>query len=243
MKTNNNKSKQDVYNLSQSGHSLHGHHGYTMRNDPLMFLTDLGINEGIKIVDLGCGSGFFSIPMVGLVGKTGTVYAVDSSQESLSQLRDEIKIRGIDTAQIHLMLADATETGIPERSVDMVFFANMFHDVENKEDMVEEVKRIMKPSAIAIDVDWRRTDTSFGPPMEIRIEEDQAISIFEKHGFKLVRKIDPDRFHYGLIFSIIDVGNGLDWETVGNTRLQKEATNPTDSAKRSLEPSSSGIVG
>jgi len=54
-------------------------------------LSSLGIKAGMTVADIGCGTGFFSIPLASLVGKKGKVFAADISKEMLSDLRVKVK--------------------------------------------------------------------------------------------------------------------------------------------------------
>lgn len=49
------------------------------------------MREGMTILDLGCGPGFFSIAMAEMVGETGKVIAVDLQEGMLRRLKDKIK--------------------------------------------------------------------------------------------------------------------------------------------------------
>ena len=54
--------------------------------DPEGLLRNFEVAVGSIGVDLGCGTGFFTIPLANLVGKSGKVYAVDTSKELLGYL-------------------------------------------------------------------------------------------------------------------------------------------------------------
>ena len=53
------------------------------------------IREGDTVIDIGCGPGYFSIPMARLVGKTGRVIAVDLQEEMLVMLREKAEKEGL----------------------------------------------------------------------------------------------------------------------------------------------------
>jgi ubiquinone/menaquinone biosynthesis C-methylase UbiE len=48
------------------------------------------VKEGMKILDVGCGPGFFSVELAKMVGAHGKVYAVDLQEGMLQKLRDKI---------------------------------------------------------------------------------------------------------------------------------------------------------
>ena len=49
------------------------------------------IKEGMTVLDVGCGPGFFSIEIAQLVGKSGRVIAADLQEGMLQKLRDKIR--------------------------------------------------------------------------------------------------------------------------------------------------------
>lgn len=178
----------------------HGHGGGHRREwqDAKAILKDAGIRAGLTVADLGCGSGFFTLPMASMVGEKGTVYAVDSSQEALEQLNENIESGG-DVGMVRTVQADVSKTGIPPGSVDVAFFANVFHDIDSKEAFLREVRRILKPTGYAVDVDWRRIETEFGPPFELRLDQDSVKEILADNGFDIARTMEAGPYHYGLV--------------------------------------------
>ena len=58
-----------------------------LSRNSLACLTEIGIREGQTVLDIGCGSGTFTIPSATLVGETGTVYALDIDERALNKLR------------------------------------------------------------------------------------------------------------------------------------------------------------
>ena len=76
------------------------------------------------------------------------------------------------------MNSDVSHTGIPKRSVDLVLFANLLHEVEDRKAFFQEVRRISKPTAYIVDVDWKKIKTEHGPPLKERLSEDEAKKFF-----------------------------------------------------------------
>ncbi len=44
-------------------------------------LAEIGMQKGQMVLDFGCGSGDYTIPAAKVVGKSGTIYAVDKSED------------------------------------------------------------------------------------------------------------------------------------------------------------------
>ncbi|MDD5774075.1 MAG: methyltransferase domain-containing protein, partial [bacterium] len=58
--------------------------------DPKKILSPY-VKEGMTVLDIGCGPGFFSIDIARMVGKSGRVIASDLQEEMLQKLRDKIQ--------------------------------------------------------------------------------------------------------------------------------------------------------
>jgi len=101
------------------------------------------IEEGMTVLDLGCGPGFFSIAMAAMVGKSGRVIAVDLQDGMLHKLRD--KIRGTEFEErIILHKCEKDKMGV-SRKVDFVLAFYMVHEVPDKQLLFDEMTSIIKP--------------------------------------------------------------------------------------------------
>ncbi len=166
--------------------------------DPLKILKAMGVGRGMTVADLACGPGFFTLPLASLVGEGGVVYAVDASKTMLDHLRATMAESGTGRKAVKVIQSDVSDTGIPSGSVDVVLFANVLHDLEDKRAFFAEVKRICKPGAAVVDVDWKKARMDKGPPYEIRLTEAMARKILADNGLPAVGSFDAGPYHYGL---------------------------------------------
>ncbi len=158
------------------------------------------IEQGMTIADLGSGPGFYTIPMAQKTGEKGLVYAVDSNQAMLDGLKENIAKSDVNQNIIKIVKSDVCNTGIPKASVDLVLFANVLHEVADRNAFLQEVRRISKPTAQIVDVDWKKIQTEFGPPFQERLSEDEAKQVLAENGFTVTEQIDAGPYHYQLIF-------------------------------------------
>ena len=101
------------------------------------------IEEGMTILDLGCGPGFFSIDMAQMVGSSGRVIAADLQEGMLRKVRD--KIRGTELEKhITLHKCEEDKIGVSEL-VDFVLLFYMVHEVPNIEAFFNEIGTMLKP--------------------------------------------------------------------------------------------------
>jgi ubiquinone/menaquinone biosynthesis C-methylase UbiE len=167
--------------------------------DPVAIGERIGIKKGMTVADLGCGPGFFTLPIASMVGEKGKVYSVDSSPAMIKHLRENVSRLGPEKHAVKVVMADVSKTGIPTRSVDVALFANILHDIEDKKAFLAEVARICSPGATVADIDWKKVPTEAGPPLEIRLSERESREILFDGGLSVVRKIEAGPYHYGLV--------------------------------------------
>jgi len=168
-------------------------------HNPETILQRADATKGMTMADLGSGPGFFTIPMAQITGEKGLVYAVDSNQNILDNLKENIAKSGVNPKVIKIVKNDVCHTGIPNESVDLVLFANVLHEVADRKAFFQEVKRISKITALIVDVDWKKIQTEHGPPLESRLSEDEANQILSESGFTVVKQTDAGTYHYELI--------------------------------------------
>lgn len=111
--------------------------------DPVKLLKPF-IREGMTVLDLGCGPGFFSVEIAKLVGDTGKVIAADLQEGMLEKVIK--KIRGTKLEQrveLHQCLSD--KIGVTEK-VDFVLAFYMIHEVPDQDKLFSELKSILKPN-------------------------------------------------------------------------------------------------
>jgi ubiquinone/menaquinone biosynthesis C-methylase UbiE len=101
------------------------------------------IEDGMTVLDLGCGPGFFSIDIAQMVGKSGRVIATDLQEGMLQKLRDKIKGTELEE-RITLHLCQQDRIGLSE-NVDFVLAFYMVHEVPNQEALFREIWSILKP--------------------------------------------------------------------------------------------------
>jgi len=167
--------------------------------NPDVILKAIGVERGMIVADLGCGPGFFTIPFVSMVGASGLVYAVDADPIMLRYLQENIIKFSVEQKSVQIVRADVSQTGIPAKSVNIAFFANILHDIQDRRLFFEEVKRICKPTAVVVDVDWKKAQTGDGPPLDIRLSEEEAKRLLTANRFDVVKQIEAGPHHYTLV--------------------------------------------
>ena len=102
------------------------------------------IKEGMTVLDVGCGPGFFTIEMARMVGKSGRAIAADMQEGMLQKVKEKIKRTELEE-RILLHKCGENNIGVSE-PVDFVLLFYMVHEVPNKEHFFNEIRAILKPN-------------------------------------------------------------------------------------------------
>lgn len=161
--------------------------------NPEEILGSIELKPDYVAADLGCGSGFFTLPLSRKVKK---VYGIDVQKEMLEFL--EKKILKEKVKNIELLLTREDEIPLENERVDLLISVNTLHEFRDKEKMIEEMRRVIRQDGKVVTVDFKKEDTGFGPPVTIRVSKDQARCLFKRQGF-MVLKSKGLKYHYLIV--------------------------------------------
>ena len=102
------------------------------------------VAEGITVLDIGPGMGYFSIPLARMVGPTARVIAVDIQPEMLSALQKRAKRAAVDR-QIAIHLCKADSLGLDVKA-DFALAFWMLHEVPNPFGFFKEMRSVLRAS-------------------------------------------------------------------------------------------------
>lgn len=101
------------------------------------------VKEGMTVLDMGCGMGYFSIAMARMMGEAGRVLAVDLQQKMLDILRKRAERAGV-SKRIETRLCSPESIGIDEE-VDFTLAFWMVHEVRNARMFFKQVRSVLRP--------------------------------------------------------------------------------------------------
>jgi len=114
-------------------------------------LERIGFRRGQVILDFGCGTGTYTIPVASIVGEQGRVYALDKDREALDELMQKAELAGLRNIE-RMETSGKLEIGLTDESVDVVLLFDVFHSyyfpqAGERKRLLKEIYRVMKPSA------------------------------------------------------------------------------------------------
>jgi ubiquinone/menaquinone biosynthesis C-methylase UbiE len=166
---------------------------------PEEILSQLDIRNNMIVADFGCGGGFFSIPVAKLV-KRGQVYALDVIKENLEAVRSKAELEGIgNITTVHCNLEILGSSKIKDDSADLVILRNILFQSQKKEEVLKEVKRILKDNGRMVIIEWLK-GASLAPEEGWFVSKDELRNLVSGQGLVLDRELSLDNQHYGMVF-------------------------------------------
>ena len=140
-----------------------------------LILKEINVQIGQTILDAGCGNGYMSKVFSKEVTDSGKMYALDPNTEFIEVLRKETQGTNIET-----IVGNITKpTQIGQSSVDLIYLSGVIHrfSKQQMQGFLREAKRLLKPNAMLAIVEIEKKETSFGPPLNIRLTPEDVRDI------------------------------------------------------------------
>ncbi len=111
------------------------------------------VEAGQTCLDIGCGMGFFTVPLAQFVGATGRVAAVDIQSKMLEGAARRAKRHGV-TGRISFYRPEDPEWATPQK-YDFILVFWMLHEVPDQRSLLETLHRALKTSGCILLVEPR----------------------------------------------------------------------------------------
>lgn len=122
-----------------------------------LLLASLPLKPDDVVVDLGAGTGFFSLPMAARVPR-GNVLAVDIQPEMLEIIGRRTTAAGLHN--VETILATETDPHLPPGGVDLVLLVDAYHEFAYPREVMQQIARALRPTGKVILVEYRGEDPS-----------------------------------------------------------------------------------
>jgi len=133
--------------MSNFGFKMMVNAGMPIRNlfmPPAKMLAEVEIHPGYKVLDYGCGPGAFTIMIAEIVGQSGIVYALDIHPLAIKAVEQNARKKNLSN---YKTILSSCSTSLPDNSLDLVIFFDVFHALKNQEEVLIELHRVLKSDA------------------------------------------------------------------------------------------------
>lgn len=165
--------------------------------NPEAILAEIGMRSGLTFMDIGCGEGFFAIPAARMAGKSGKIYCLDVSAETI-QILEERALKE-DLSNLDLRIGEAENAILCTECADVIFYGGVLHDFKDPTVVLKNARIMLKTTGILVDVDWKKEALEFGPPLSIRFDPETAARFIEAAGFTIKSIKESGLYHYIII--------------------------------------------
>jgi len=126
-----------------------------MMQPPSQVIERSGIVPGMTVLEVGCGSGAFTVDVARAVGSTGQVHALDVQADMLEQLKLKLaRPENNDITNIETHQADAYGLPFEDESLDLIYMVTVLSEIPDQARALAECRRALKPGGILAVSEW-----------------------------------------------------------------------------------------
>ena len=157
----------------------------------------LELRPGVSVAEIGAGGGELTLEIAERVGATGRVYATEIEVEKQAAIRAAAREAGL--ANVEVLAAQLTSSGLPAGCCDAVFMRHVYHHLSDPAAVDRDLLRALRPGGVLVVVDfpptwYLRPFTPEGVGEERSrhgIEASDALIELLAAGFGQARRIEP----------------------------------------------------
>jgi SAM-dependent methyltransferase len=160
----------------------------------------VGVRPGLRVADIGSGTGLFTLLFAKELGRGGSVYAVDIVPEFLRHI--EAQAKTADRPNIKTVLCTERSVELPERSVDLAFICDAYHHFEYPHSTMTSLHRALKPGGILVMIEFERIEGQSSEWIlnHVRAGQEVFLREVEAAGFEKIEEIDLLKENYMVRF-------------------------------------------
>jgi ubiquinone/menaquinone biosynthesis C-methylase UbiE len=122
----------------------------TLMQNPKKIISQY-VTSGMKVLDIGCGMGFFSLPIAQIVGTNGRVICVDVQEKMIKSLKKRAAKAGlIDRIETHVCHQNSLFLDKLNENIDFALAFAVVHEVSNVGRFFSEIYKMLKPTGMLL---------------------------------------------------------------------------------------------
>ncbi len=150
------------------------------------------VRKGDTVLDIGCGMGYFTIPLARLVGEEGQVIGLDIQEQMLAALQRRAKRAGLEK---RIVIQLTTENSLKvDTKADFALAFWMVHEVPDRGHLLEQIRSALKSGALFLMVE---------PSIHVKKETyEETVRAAQRVGF-ILRSTPPIFLSRSALFSTL----------------------------------------
>ena len=161
--------------------------------DPFRVLSHCPVNPRDTIADIGCGPGYFTLPLAKYL-INGKVVALDTSDEMIAACQERLDEARM--GNVEVLKCDEYEFPVAPASMDGIFIAVTLHHPSDRVRFLTAAKEMLRPGGWCFIIEWQKRETESGPPQEVRIATDELRQIALDSGLKFQSTLELNSEYY-----------------------------------------------
>jgi len=146
----------------------------------------INLPDARVMLDIGAGTGFYSIPFAAFMNK-GKVYACDISSIMLDWIKENVI--PAHPAIIPVLMKE-NHVPLEDHLADIIVMINLHHELDKPVKMLKECYRLLQTGGKIAIIDWKKEKMPIGPPFEIRCTTEEVKQQLRESAFSNIKIID-----------------------------------------------------
>ncbi len=168
--------------------------------NPKNIFDQLALSPGDRVADFGAGAGHFTLEAARRVGDTGVVYAIDVLASALESIESSARVSGLGNIScVRANLEKEQGSKISQDTIDCVIAKDVLFQNQDKESILKEAHRVLKPEGIFLVIEWNEGNRTIGPDVSLRVDEKKLQEMIEKSGFSIEKNLSAGDYHYAFL--------------------------------------------
>jgi ubiquinone/menaquinone biosynthesis C-methylase UbiE len=113
---------------------------------PSKTLEQIGVGEGMKVLELGPGPGFLSVDASTRVGDSGRLYCLDIEPALITKVRRKVLREGLEN--VAPIVGDGERLPFAENSLDLAFLVCVLGEIPNRDAALKELHRVLRRDGV-----------------------------------------------------------------------------------------------
>lgn len=148
---------------------------------PSRILDRLAVKAEDVVVDFGCGSGYYTVPLAKMAKR---VIAIDSQNEMLEKASRYAAKNGV---KVEFYQSDGKSVPVSDSVADLIFLRRVFHELDDKQAVLKELTRLLKRKGRLVIMEKTKGLTPVGPP---RVAVSEIADAIKNAGLEVSGKIE-----------------------------------------------------